>query len=105
MAHRAISSPRSNCIALGRASKRAQPRPANLEIDQTFRSPEAKPLGVSYGLSVISMATARPPDDGKTTPERPGQSDQPLMEERRTIIAEYASRLKEILKLLRKRLH
>jgi len=51
------------------------------------------------------MATDRPPDVDKTTPEQPGQSDQPLMEERRTIIAKYASRLKEILKLLRKRLH
>jgi hypothetical protein len=51
------------------------------------------------------MATVRPPEDDKMTPEQLGQSDQPLIEERRTIIAEYASRLKEILKLLRKRLH
>jgi hypothetical protein len=51
------------------------------------------------------MATARPPDDNKTTPEQPGQSDQPLMEERRTIIAEYADYLREILKRLRKRLN
>ena len=51
------------------------------------------------------MATARPPDDDKITPEQPAQSDQPLIEERRTVIAEYAIRLREILKLLRKRMH
>ena len=52
------------------------------------------------------MGTTSAPDD-ETTPAsvKASQSDPPLMEERRTIIAEYASRLKEILKLLRKRLH
>ena len=57
-----------------------------------------------HELSVTSMATTSAPDD-ETTPAPVSQSDEPLMEERRTIIAEYASRLKEILKLLRKRLH
>jgi hypothetical protein len=51
------------------------------------------------------MATARPPDDDNMTPEQFGQSDQPLIEERRTIIAEYASYLREVLKRFRKRLN
>ena len=48
------------------------------------------------------MATAKPPDD-KTAPApamQADQSDQPLVEERRTIIAEYARHLREILKRL-----
>ena len=59
-----------------------------------------------HELSVTSMGTTSAPDD-ETTPAsvKASQSDPPLMEERRTIIAKYASRLKEILKLLRKRLH
>jgi hypothetical protein len=84
--------------------KTPAPPPTNLEIDQRSRPPEAN-AGLSHGLSVISMATARPPDDDKITPEQPAQSDQPLIEERRTVIAEYAIRLREILKLLRKRMH
>jgi hypothetical protein len=54
------------------------------------------------------MATARPSDDDKTKPApaaQASQSDQPLMEERQTIIAEYASVLREIFKRLRKRLN
>jgi hypothetical protein len=38
-------------------------------------------------------------------PERLRQSAQPLMDERRTIITDYASYLREILKRLRKRLN
>jgi hypothetical protein len=53
----------------------------------------------------MSMATTRPLDDDKTTPEQPGQSDQSLSEERRTIIAEYAGYLRELVKRLRKRLN
>jgi hypothetical protein len=51
------------------------------------------------------MGTAKLPDDDKPMPEQLRQSDQPLLEERRTIIAEYAARLREILKRLRKRLN
>jgi hypothetical protein len=53
------------------------------------------------------MGNTKAPDD-KSTPApaaQLSQSDQPLMEERRTIIAEYASYLREILKQLRKRLN
>jgi len=51
------------------------------------------------------MAAAKPPDD-ETAPApavQASQSDQPLLEERQTIISEYASYLREILKRLRKR--
>ena len=51
------------------------------------------------------MATVKPPDD-ETAPApavQASQSDQPLMEERQTIITEYARYLREILKRLRKR--
>jgi hypothetical protein len=53
------------------------------------------------------MATAIPPDDktARAPVAQANQSDQSLMEERRTIIAEYAGRLREILKRLRKRLN
>jgi hypothetical protein len=50
------------------------------------------------------MGKIKAPDD-KSTPvpaAQLGQGDQPLMEERRTIIAEYASHLREILARLRK---
>jgi hypothetical protein len=50
------------------------------------------------------MATVKPPDETATAPAvQASQSDQPLMEERKTIISEYASYLREILKRLRKR--
>jgi hypothetical protein len=54
-----------------------------------------------------SMGKSKAPND-KTTPapaEQPRQSEQPLAEERRKIIAEYVSYLREILKTLRKRLN
>jgi hypothetical protein len=57
--------------------------------------------------AATSMGKTKAPDD-KSTPARAAQlrrSDQPLMEERRTIIAEYANYLREILKRLRERLH
>ena len=53
----------------------------------------------------------KPDTDDKMTPSpaeqlrQSCQSDQPLMDERRTIIAEYVSYLREILKTLRKRLN
>jgi len=53
------------------------------------------------------MGKTKAPDD-KTTPapaKQLRQSDQPLAEERRKIIAEYVSYLGEILKTLRKRLN
>jgi hypothetical protein len=53
------------------------------------------------------MGKTKVPDD-KTThaqAEQPRQSDQTLVEERRKIIAEYVSYLREILKTLRKRLN
>jgi hypothetical protein len=62
---------------------------------------------VEDGLSVTSMGTTSATDD-KTTPApaaQASQSDQPLMEERRTIVAEYASYLREIIKRIRKRLN
>jgi hypothetical protein len=77
----------------------------NLEIDQRARSQEVD-AGASRRLSVTSMATVKPRDDVKAMPApaaQASQSDQPLMEERRTIIAEYASYLREVLKRLRKR--
>ena len=53
------------------------------------------------------MGKTKAPDDKKTPApaERPRQSDQTLVEERRKIIAEYVSYLREILKTLRKRLN
>jgi hypothetical protein len=60
-----------------------------------------------HEFSVTSMGTTSAPDD-KTTPApaaEVSQSDQPLREERRTIITEYARNLREILKRLRKRLN
>ena len=60
-----------------------------------------------HELSVTSMGTTSAPDD-KTTPApaaEVSQSDQPLVEQRRAIIAEYAGYLREILARLRKRLN
>jgi hypothetical protein len=60
-----------------------------------------------HELSVTSMGTTSTNDEKTTlaSAAEASQSNQPLTEERRTIIAEYASRLREIVKRLRKRLH
>ena len=51
------------------------------------------------------MATVKPPGDetGPSPAVQASECDQPLMEERQTIISEYASYLRKILKRLRKR--
>ena len=60
-----------------------------------------------HELSVTSMGTTSAPDDKKTPAPaaQASQSNEPLIEERQSIIAEYAGYLREILKRLRKRLN